>query len=351
MGNTLKKKNKHYLFKKNYKFHKSPFFKYKSQIINTNYNGGTNDTFEVYLSYKDNKEYIASPNIYNSNIDIFLLIKNKKLKSLKGHEKNVLTIRYFINNKDDNEYLISADCGKKVIVWDITNNYEIKHYINTLYYDFISSCLLFFPPNINDDYIITSSNSNGNHVKTSGTKIFSLNNGKLIKYILYSNNYYTGYLLSWYNKKNNKYYLIELADNNIIINNLLENELYYQSRKGPEIFQHSGFIFNKENNEYLCCSSTNGYINIWDLYNKNLFKVIYIKGSFFMHIINWNNKYIIVADLNQNSTKIIDIESGQVISNIKQIGQVVCVKKVYHPIYGESLLIAARDNSIKLWII
>jgi len=89
MGNTLRKKNKNYLFKKNYKFHKSPFFKYKSEIINTNYNGGTNNTFEVYLSYKDNKEYIASPNIYNSNIDIFLLIKNKKLKSLKGHKKNV----------------------------------------------------------------------------------------------------------------------------------------------------------------------------------------------------------------------------------------------------------------------
>ena len=236
-------------------------------------------------------------------------------------------------------------------MWDITNNYDIKHYINTLYNDDISSCLLFFPPNINDDYIITSSNYIGNHVKTSGTKIFSLNNGKLIKYIINSNNYYTNYLLFWYNKKNNKYYLIELALNNIIINNLLENELYYQSRQGPEIFQNIGFIFNKENNEYLCCSSTNGYINIWNLYNKNLFKVIYIKRSFFMHIINWNNKNIIVADLNKNSVKIIDIESGQVISNIKENNEVVCVKKVYHPIYGESLLIAARDNTIKLWII
>ena len=346
---SLDKKN--YKFKVKYKFHKSPFFKYKSKITNKNYSGGASDIFEVYLSYKDNKEYIASPNIYNSNIDIFLLIKNKKLKSLEGHKRGIRTIRYFINNKDDNEYLISADHDKKVIVWDITNNYNIKHYINTLYNKDISSCLLFFQTNINDDYIITSSNYIGNHVKTSGTKIFSLNNGKLIKYIINSNNYYTGYLLSWYNKTNNKYYLIEIAFNNIIINNLLDNELYYQSRQGPEIFQNSGFIFNKENNEYLCCSSTNGYINIWNLYNKNLFKVIYIKRSFFMHIINWNNKNIIVADLNKNSAKIIDIESGQVISNIKENNEVVCVKKVYHPIYGESLLIAARDNTIKLWII
>ena len=84
---SLDKKN--YKFKVKYKFHKSPFFKYKSKITNKNYSGGVSDIFEVYLSYKDNKEYIASPNIYNSNINIFLLIKNKKLKSLKGHKKNV----------------------------------------------------------------------------------------------------------------------------------------------------------------------------------------------------------------------------------------------------------------------
>ena len=342
---------KNYKFKINYKFHKSPFFKYKSKIINTNYNGGANDIFEVYLSYKDNKEYIASPNNKNSNIDILLLLGNKKIKSLKGHKHNIRTIRYFINYKNNNEYLISADCNKIVIVWDITYNYIIKHNIKTLYYDHINSCLLFFPPNINDDYIITSSNSIGNDFEKSATKIFSLNNGEFIKYITNSNNYYICYLLSWNNKKTNKYYLIELAYNNIIVNNLLENELYCQLKNENEGFHNSGFIFNKGNNDYLCCSSTKGYINIWDLYNKNLFKVIHINGSFLMHIINWNNKYIIVSDLENCSAKIIDLELGQIISNIKQDSRVVSVKKVYHPIYGESLLTAARDYTIKLWII
>ena len=169
-------------------------------------------------------------------------------------------------------------------MWDITNNYDIKHYINTLYNKDISSCLLFFQTNINDDYIITSSNYIGNHVKTSGTKIFSLNNGKLIKYIINSNNYYTGYLLSWYNKTNNKYYLIEIAFNNIIINNLLENELYYQSRQGPEIFQNIGFIFNKENNEYLCCSSTNGFILIYGIYIIKIYLKLFISKEVFLCI-------------------------------------------------------------------
>ena len=342
---------KNYKFKINYKFHKSPFFKYKSKITRTNYSGGANDIFEVYLSYKDNKEYIASPNTKTSNIDIFILLGNKKLNSLVGHKNDIRTVRYFINYKNNNEYLISADTKKIVIVWDITNNYKLKHYLKTLYYDDISSCLLFFPPNINEDYIITSSNSIGNDVETSAAKIYSLNNGKYIKYISNSNNYYICYLLSWYNKENNKYYLVELAYQNIIINNLLEDEFYCQLKHEPEGFHNSGFIYNKGNSKYLCCLTTNGYINIWDLYNKNLFKAININGSFLMHIINWNNKYIVVSDIENNSAKIIDIESDQVISIIKPNNKVVSAKKLYHPIYGESLLIAARDHTIKLWII
>ena len=68
-----------------------------------------------------------------------------------------------------------------------------------------------------------------------------------------------------------------------------------------------------------------------------------------MHIINWNNKYVIVADLINNTFKIIDIDLGEVISFYKHNDGVVSIKKLVHPIYGESLLSAARDNKIRLW--
>ena len=213
----------------------------------------------------------------------------------------------------------------------------------------MSSCLLLFPPNINDNYIITSSNSISNNIDKSATKIYSLNNGKYFKYIKGSNNYYICYLLSWHNKKNNNYYLIELAHEKILIENLLEDELYCKLIKESEAYHNSGFIFNKGNNEYLCCSSTNGYINIWDLYNKNIFKYINTNGCFLMHIINWNNKYVIVADLDNNAFKIIDIGLGEIISNYKHNAGVVSIKKIFLPNYGESLLSASRDEKIRLW--
>ena len=70
-----------------------------------------------------------------------------------------------------------------------------------------------------------------------------------------------------------------------MINNLLEDELYYELINEPEDNHFSGFIYNKENNDYLCSSSNNGYINIWDLYNKKIFKVIDTKGCELSHII------------------------------------------------------------------
>ena len=262
------------------------------------------------------------------------------------------TVRYFINNKDYNEYLISADSNKIVIIWDITNYYNIKYQINTKYDDYIYSCLLVFPHNNNDNYIITSTWSSSDDNDDSATKIYSLNNGNFMKYIINTNNNFIYYLLSWYNKKNNKYYIIQLAYEKVIINNLLEDELYCELIHQPEDYHCSGFIYNIDNNDYLCSSSNNGYINIWDLYNKNIFKIININNCCLYHIIQWNNKYIIVADHDNKCFKIINLENEKIEDIEKQhSGSVICIKKIYHPKYGESLLSAAEDKTIKLWSI
>jgi len=82
----------------NYKFKKEPQnLKFKFDITNTNCIYGWNDIFEVFTCYKDNKEYIISPNNNNYNLDIFNLLDNKKILSLEGHKNDIRTIRYFIN--------------------------------------------------------------------------------------------------------------------------------------------------------------------------------------------------------------------------------------------------------------
>ena len=45
-----------------------------------------------------------------------------------------------------------------------------------------------------------------------------------------------------------------------------------------------------------------------------------------------------------------DLEKNVIISNIKAcIKDINCIKKINHPIYGESLLTAGEDKLIKLW--
>ena len=324
--------------------------KYKLDITSSNDNYGMNDIFEVFKSYEDDKEYIISPNSEDHNLDIFMLLDNKKIKSLKGHKDSITVVRYFINNKDYNEYLISSDCNYIVIIWDITDNYSIKHKINTNYSGDIYSCLLIFPNNIDDNYIITSTCHISKDNDNSATKIYSLENGKFIKYLDNTNNKRIYYLLSWNNKTNNKYYIIQLTYEKIIINNLLEKELYSELMNQSEDNFNSGFIYTKDKNDYLCSSSENGIIYIWDLFKKNILKTINIKNSFLYHIIQWNNIYIIVADYKNGSFKIINLENENVSDiNEKNNGALFCIKKIYHPKYGESLLTAGENKTIRLW--
>ena len=141
-----------------------------------------------------------------------------------------------------------------------------------------------------------------------------------------------------------------MGEKRILINDLDRIEQRVEFVKYPEDSHLCGFIYNKDNNDYLCCSSINGYINIWDLYNKKIFKVIYT-NCYLGYIIEWNSKYIIVVDYYNRSFKIVDKDKGKIISDIggQHNQYMICVKKIYHPIYGESLLSASEDHTIKLW--
>jgi len=343
-----------YINKINYNFKEEPQnLKYKFDITNTNTSCGWNDMFEVFICYKDNKEYLVSPNYNNFDLDIFLLLDNQKILSLKAHKNKIRTVRYFINDKNYNEYLISGDDNKNVIIWDITNNYNIKYQIETNYEHNIYSCLLVFPHSYNNNnYFITSTYNQSNDNDKAATKIYSLENGKFIRYIKNTNNNIIYYLLSWHNKKNNKYYIIQFSYCKILINSLLEEkEFYSELVQQPEESHFSGFIFTRKNNDYLCSSSKNGYINIWDLYSQKIFKIININKSKLSHIIEWNNKYIIVANYENKSFKIIDLDKSKNISEIQglHLKDLYSIKKIYHPIYGESLLSSSGDKCIKLW--
>ena len=63
-------------------------------------------------------------------------------------------------------------------------------------------------------------------------------------------------------------------------------------------------------------------------------------------------RYIIFADVNNKLIKIIDTDKNKIITDIKSGHNVmiISIKKINHPLYGESLLSGSNDKAIKLWI-
>jgi hypothetical protein len=120
--------NEEYFTKINYKFSKNPNIKFVADIIN-NKNGS--NIFDVFISFKDSKEYIVTIN--TNYLNIFSLLDYKKIVTLKGHNAIISKVKYFINNNNYNEYLISTDYKFKILVWDITNNFNIIQQIQKSY--------------------------------------------------------------------------------------------------------------------------------------------------------------------------------------------------------------------------
>jgi hypothetical protein len=61
-------------------FKNNPNLKYKLDITYDNTKEGWNDTFEIFKSKKDNKDYLISPNSYNYNLDVYTLFDNKLIE-------------------------------------------------------------------------------------------------------------------------------------------------------------------------------------------------------------------------------------------------------------------------------
>ena len=338
-------------------FKKNPNnLKYYYTIVKDLSAKGVNDIFEVFISNKDNKEYVVSKNAKSHHLDIILLKDNKIINSLKGHTNTITMVRYFINYKGKNEYLISADIDKNVIVWDINNNYNILHTIKTEYVDNnIYSCYIYFD-NFDNNYIFTSCGLNRyKENETSFTKMYSFKDGSFTKNINDTSKNNTYYLLMWYNELNiNKStYLIECCENKISINDFKNNILYanFMSAKSKVLKYYSGFIYSKLAKDYLCCTTSNGAIVIWDLLLKdNIFYGKISKVELY-NIIQWNNSYAIISGGKNQCLKIFDLNNFKIVNalQIDKSSNINCVKKIEHPIYGESLLCSGNDHKIKLF--
>ena len=367
-------------------FNSAPNFYYKENIVSDfNSSYWICDTFDIYYpSKKDKNEPLLVYSTYNKiEIDIVKISNKQLIKSLTELGNYIEKIKVSFNEKDKNNYLLASDWDFFVYVWNLDEDFKFMFRIETGYTNYIYSFLFYFKL----DYIITS--SVGHSINFDYIKIYSLKDGQLIKNIQNSDINDTLYCLIWENDKNENY-IVACCYEKIEIYNILNGELYGNlttaERYSCGDYYFSGFILN---NKYLYTSSSEGFINIWNLYKKNLVKSIKYESSFFKitpwaiyidysedkeeskYYQNYNN-YILVCDKTKNGIYVINFIFRREIINKKDIinsnnesfykhedvsfiennreSPIKVVKKFKHPIFGDSILTSDEDQTIDLWI-
>ena len=294
--------------------------KLREILTNNNSNYDHSDKFAVYIALKDHIEYLVYNNKNNFNLDIMRIKDKTIITTLKGHGTNVIVIRYYLKDNKE-EYWLTCDKNKLVIIWDIQNFYNKKYTIQTKYSCNICDALLLF--NIfNNDYILLS-----NYSKDEYSKLYEFKeNNKFIRNIYGTNDHQTYFMIPWFYQ--NKYYIIDCAyDHKISINNLLEDETYANLTMDPDNGEYyCGYLYN---DNYLCVSDySNKYIRIWDLVNKVIYKQINYEYSCAYEIIPWNINYAIVGC--DHCFVVINITEGKMVKKIdlKDCDEIRGIKKI-----------------------
>ena len=294
---------------------------------------------EVYLiySFRDidaNKYYLS----------VLRLKDNKEVKLLEGYNDRILTIRYFQDPYTKNDYLVSADRRNKIILWDLSNNFAKKVETKVNCTSFIYSLLLIFDSN---KIYIVFSNVN------DGTKIFDIDNkNNIIK--LTNPNFSSYFLEYWYNSKKNKHNIIICGKSKILINEFPDNKIYDEFKSGEKYPYNLGAItFKNKGRDLLAVSATYGLIQIYSFEYKEVFIKIILDGSFLYSFVKWNDNYLLINDCQNKCILVLDKNDNFQVKKTIPCPEMYFdrfIKKVEHPLYGESILSVSLDGKIRIFI-
>ena len=311
-------------------------------------NDFSNNAFSVFKSI--NIIYI----IY-SNLDISIisynLIKNEKINEIKNaHQKNITNFRYYLDKIKKRELILSiSSLDNNIKLWHIKNwecLFNIKD-INKYGYLY-SACILNDKNNI---YIITS---NYYIFNPDPIKVYDINLYLDLNKIKEINDSYesTKFITTYYDIKKNKNYIITGNKGYLKSYDFNLNKVYHKYNYG--LGWNTGLIniFKEEDDDIirLLESDGKGIIRIWNFHTEELLKEIIIKEIRHTYgFCFWDKKYLFLG-CEDNDIKLIDLRNGKNI--YKLIGHeddVICIKKIKHPDYGECLITSDSSGIIKLW--
>ena len=299
-------------------------------------------TFALFKSLKG--DAILSWATDEKTIELYDLEKETPIKAKKdAHTKDIYCCRHFIDKKTNSDLLISSSYENSIKVWNVDNmDAPIVMVDKPHSSGFIFSCCILSHEKLNKNYILSSADNDA-------IKVFDFN-GKFIKEGIKFNGY-INLLSTYYDKKEDKFLVIDANSRNIEVFDFNDLSKSYRYFKLKIDCVHSFFIIyeNENTNQVqLIDSNMNGFIHIWDFHTAECLKSIPIETAI-NGICLWDNQYAISTGKNKQ-IKIIDLNEGKVIRSLEfHTKDTLSVQKINLTKYGDCLISHGLDKCLKLW--
>jgi len=325
------------------------------QVVNDNNytDNGLVNTFAVFKSindlffliYSNDKNYLVS-------FDLINLYTIEQIQN--AHEKKITNINHCLdkNNHRDIIMSISSD-DNNLKLWD-ASNWDCIINIKNVNKDGILFSGSFLEDK-NQNLIITSNLNWRNNPEP--IKIFDFNANK-IKEIKNSGES-TIFIDSYYEQNSSKNYIMASYKDYVKSYDYDNNKLYHKycdedmnkTIENPNPSHNNIIIINDENIIKLIESCTDFYIRIWNFHSGLLLiKTRACRGL--NHICLFYNNYVAFgADFN-----LLNIRSGKTLDILKKDSyrgekNVIDIKKITIPKYGECFITKGYNDDINLWVI
>ena len=302
------------------------------------------NTFTVFKSIS-NILYLIYTNKEKS-ILFYNLIDNKKITEIKNAHKEIITnFLYYLDAINKIDIVMSLSMiDNNIKLWNI-NDFECILSIKYIYTNGnLSSC---FIKDNNQDYFVTS---NSNYPNNPGPiKIFDFY-GNEIKEINYSNDN-TFFIDSYYDLKTSSNYIITGNKGYIKSYDYDKNKIYRKFYDNDNKCHKSIIIKNINKITKIIETSYDGNIRMWNFHSGELLNKIKVSNYALYGICVWNDDYIFIG-CEDKTIKLIELNTGKIIISLSgHNNEVLTIKKIFIPQYGESLISQGwHDDQIKLWI-
>ena len=282
---------------------------------------------------------LAYSNISNQ-IEIYDLINFNVISTIAGHASQIYGIKYFLDIKSSNDYLVSTAYDRSIKIWS-AKTYTCLHTATNAHTSYYLYSVIVFYDELSDMSNVISCSPN------ELMKVWDLNLNFIRSFGI--TNDYVYFTNNWYCQNTKQNYIITSGNVDFKIFEFTSGKMFKTFKGESSTWTMSGVVQYYDNVAHLIGADGLGWLRVWNIETGALVKSISANGANIRGICLWNENFV-CASSSDKVVKIYNLKDGVI--NISLSGHKDVVSycgKIMHPVLGEVLISAGVDAKIILW--